>query len=258
MTKRFSPEPRRSVEHNQGLRIVLTSLNTYIAVLDKDGIIIAANEAWEQFAQANHGDVPQKTGVGTDYLEAWRRASEESSQAAASVLNGLQSVLEGTQTHFTLEYRYYTPSQHNGFLLSATRLYGEHGGAVVSYTDITDRTFTGSQLAQAQKMARMGQLTAAILHEFNTPTQYIGDNIRFLQTAFQELSGLFMTTMEWIAAGKSGAGPAELAAGIEASMEQADVEYLLEEIPRAIQEALESIARLTTIVHAIEEFPPSA
>ena len=44
------------------------------------------------------------------------------------------------------------------------------------------------ELAQAQKMKAIGQLAAGIAHEINTPTQYIGDNTRFLQSAFTDIS----------------------------------------------------------------------
>ena len=46
------------------------------------------------------------------------------------------------------------------------------------------------ELAQAQKLKAIGQLAAGIAHEINTPTQYIGDNARFLQNAFTDIGGL--------------------------------------------------------------------
>ena len=46
------------------------------------------------------------------------------------------------------------------------------------------------ELAQAQRMKAIGQLAAGIAHEINTPTQYIGDNTRFLQDAFADIGAL--------------------------------------------------------------------
>ena len=59
-------------------------------------------------------------------------------------------------------------------------------GVVVRYEgmceDITEREQLRAQLLQAQKLESVGQLAAGIAHEINTPTQYIGDNVRFLRT----------------------------------------------------------------------------
>jgi hypothetical protein len=44
-----------------------------------------------------------------------------------------------------------------------------------------------SRSSQSQKMRSIGQLAAGIAHEINTPTQYVGDNIRFLKDAFEDI-----------------------------------------------------------------------
>jgi signal transduction histidine kinase len=44
--------------------------------------------------------------------------------------------------------------------------------------------------SQESKLRTIGSLAAGIAHEINTPTQYIGDNTRFLEDAFNELEGV--------------------------------------------------------------------
>ncbi len=115
---------------------------------------------------------------------------------------------------------------------------GEVERLVCVFRDITERRLLESQLAQAQKLESIGQLAAGIAHEINTPIQYVGDNARFLEEAFQDL--LRMT-------------PAPGAASA-AAVDNVDVEYLREEIPKAIEQLLEGVEHVARIVRAMKEF----
>ncbi|WP_428562575.1 MAG: PAS domain S-box protein [Solidesulfovibrio sp. DCME] len=120
--------------------------------------------------------------------------------------------------------------------------------------DVSERKALERQLAVAQKLESVGELAAGIAHEINTPTQYIGDNLHFLATAFDGLSKA-LADVEAVArrlAALTG-DPADLAA-VDAARSAADVDFLLEEAPRALEQSVEGVARVTAIVSAMKKF----
>lgn len=119
---------------------VLDALLEHVAVLDRDGAIVAVNRAWRDFASANGGE--GSCGTGTNYLEVCWRSNGPEGEEAARVLSGLRAVLAGKRPSFTAEYPCHSPTQRRFFLLYATPLPSEDGlplGAVVSHIDITRR-----------------------------------------------------------------------------------------------------------------------
>lgn len=131
---------------------------------------------------------------------------------------------------------------------------GRTSGAVVTFADITEQKRLEQQLAQAQKLESIGQLAAGIAHEINTPTQYIGDNVRFLRDAMTDLDAMLRNCLQVAEVRDDPQALEEVADAIAAAAESADLEYLLEEIPKAICQSLEGVERVTKIVRSMKEF----
>lgn len=119
---------------------VLDAMIAHVAVLDREGNIVAVNKAWRRFAVENGDEASQpapRTGVGVNYLAICRAAQGESAEGALAVHDGIQAVLEGRAETFSHDYPCHSPHARRWFSLVVTALEGNGGGAVVSHTEIT-------------------------------------------------------------------------------------------------------------------------
>ncbi len=134
-------------------RAVLSSLTAHIAVLDETGKIIAVNEAWEQFARQNGDPSLNATGVGVNYLDVCQRATREARKMALEASTGIQAVLSGSLTTFTLEYPCHSKTEKRWYTMRVTPLSGQRG-AVVAHHNITERKLAEEAVRQNEARLR--------------------------------------------------------------------------------------------------------
>lgn len=126
-------------------------------------------------------------------------------------------------------------------------------GAILSFRDIGAFKQAQRDALQASKLASVGQLAAGIAHEINTPIQYIGDNLRFLSNAFQSITGLLKRS-EQLLGGLEGEAAEQARIALARAKDQADADYLMENIPEATRQSLEGAGQVARIVLAMKEF----
>lgn len=126
---------------------LLDSLPAHVALLDKQGRIVATNESWRRDGN-RHGFSHPDWGVGTDYAAACLKLSGTHNLQAASIARGVHSVLNGSREQFVQEYSSHQEDNKRWYRLMVTPVQSDqhNGGAVVMHLNITDRRLAEEQL----------------------------------------------------------------------------------------------------------------
>lgn len=120
--------------------------------------------------------------------------------------------------------------------------------------DVTERRALQAQNAQMQKMDAIGRLAAGVAHEINTPMQYVSDNIRFVADSFTGLCHLLGTLRRHVTALEKRPLADPRLQELDEILRQMDLEYLLKEIPPALEQSMEGVRRISKIIRAMRDF----
>ncbi|MEZ5563755.1 MAG: PAS domain S-box protein [Gammaproteobacteria bacterium] len=231
-------------KHLQYLAAAIEWADESIEILDPTGQIIYVNPAYEKQhgvrLQDVRGQRPERMGGTLDGDNAVLRTMLEVTgrgEAWRGVLNGRNRCGDVLIQDVSV-----SPILKEDGTISAF---------VVVMRDISEKLEMEQQLLRGQKLEAVGQLAAGIAHEINTPTQYVGDNIRFLKESFAEVGALLQHLKEL---SQNPSGGAILPADIGKALDDADADYLLAEIPTAINQSLDGVSRVAGIVRAMKDF----
>lgn len=115
-----------------------------------------------------------------------------------------------------------------------------------------ERARAEEEIASARKMEAVGQIAAGVAHEINTPTQYVSDNVVFLERAFGSFNKVVGAAKDVVNATEDDSlGQIKALAKV---MKRGKLDFLTAEIPRALSESREGLERVATIVSAMKEF----
>jgi PAS domain S-box-containing protein len=124
--------------------------------------------------------------------------------------------------------------------------------AIQVVENLTARKELEVSLQQAQKLEAIGQLASGIAHEINTPVQFVSDSVHFVRDSIADLLEVLRVHRVLFDAAASDF-PTE-AANIEETEAATDLPYLVEQLPKALERALEGLQRVATIVRGMKAF----
>ncbi|MFT5198190.1 MAG: signal transduction histidine kinase [Planctomycetota bacterium] len=243
----LSASNEASSKAHKDLELTQEAIPSILIELDLEGTICA----WNRLAQ-NVLDTPPELAVGfsLDELQVdWDR------DLLRNALETCKTKTEGT----TIRSLPFTAgSGHRGTLeLQINPKRGPEGdlqGMLIVGSDIQERLNIEAQLSQSQKLESIGQLAAGIAHEINTPTQYATDNARFLGEASGNLLEIAQILASLLQDGESLVCTAEQTQELVEKIKNADLDFLLEELPKSKDECLVGLGHVARIVLAMKEF----
>ena len=152
------------------VQTILDAITAQVAVLDRAGYIVAVNASWRQFALDNNdgSDRPApNTGLGVNVLAICRAARGRWSEGAWAAHDGIQAVLAGRMTTFSLEYPCPSPARNRWFSLMVTPLEDGSGGAVLAHTEITAPRELAEQLrTERDRFTRIAATVPGVICSF--------------------------------------------------------------------------------------------
>ncbi len=138
-------------ESERFAQAALDGLASHIAIVDEDGVIVATNQAWRDFAQANP---PITTNVceGASYLAVCDAASGPNADEAHAFAAAMRSVMTGEVMEATVEYACHAPHEQRWFVARITRFTGNGPlRVIVAHENITQRKVAKIALQSKQE-----------------------------------------------------------------------------------------------------------
>jgi len=235
------------IAEKENLKITLNSISEGVITTDFNDRIISVNRSVEEIFEFNEQEL-----LGTlikDFLSLLEIRDENNKyeMEIAEVYNILHNPLKDID----LSRNYFAKSKsgtqkiiqiHCVDIMSAT---DEKGGWNYFIKDITDIINIEQKSSLSQKLESLGQLAAGIAHEINTPMQYINDNNRFLQDSFRDINN-YLKEIKLIIDSNNAAA--------QELKDKYDLDFLIGEIPLAIEQTREGIEKVNKIIVAMKNF----
>ncbi|MEW8506877.1 MAG: ATP-binding protein [Candidatus Thiodiazotropha sp.] len=235
-----------ALAHEQNSRLLSSLTSIIIGVDDEDCVNHWNDEAANTFGVAEEevlGEPITSLQLGWD----WEKVSRH-----------IDELQNDSNQNNRFEVRFKPQSGANRLLSVCVTPFvgdsGNHTGYLLIIDDVTEQKQHDSEMQQLQKLQSIGQLAAGIAHEINTPIQYVNDNVRFLKDAYYDFTDIIGNQQEVVSAARDGSVTEQDFEQLADKIENLDLEYLQDEVPTAINQTLDGVDRVATIVRAMKEF----
>ena len=135
------PEAKLNIEtlsfSEELARAVINSLSAHIAIVDKNGVILETNRAWNTYSFKN--GMPEDFDYrGINYLKVCNAATGEDASVAHNIAKGIRKVIQGHTKEFLFDYPCHSQDSRHWYYMRAIRMSDTKPiRVIISHEDIT-------------------------------------------------------------------------------------------------------------------------
>ncbi|NEQ51496.1 MAG: PAS domain-containing protein [Leptolyngbya sp. SIO3F4] len=270
---------QKLVESRQLLQLVMDTLPEAIFWKDQDSVYLGCNQNFATDAGVDH---PDNIVGKTDYDLAWRREEADFFRACdrrvmtenRAELGIIEPQQQGDGKQAWLETNKAPLHNVNGQVIGILGTYQDiteikqakeqletYNRALESKVEertqeirnkntqlellLTELQRTQGQIVQSEKMVALGQMVAGIAHEINNPVNFIYGNLPYVQEYIQNLLA-FVRLFQ-----KCYARPSP---EIKMGLEKLDMDYIQDDLPKALNSMKIGVDRIREIVLSLRNF----
>jgi PAS domain S-box-containing protein len=215
----------------------------------RNGLIVNVNDHFEIVTGYS-----KKEALGTTVIDIWKDP-EKRKEFIKMLSEG------GGIENFETEFIHKSGSTINGLISAKILKLGSVPHIIAITRDVTklkedekEKERLKIELSQSQKLQSIGTLAAGIAHEINSPLQFTNDNIDFIANSYKEIIKLVSTYKSLMMSCHTDQDKENAKNTIAGLEKKINLEFLTSEMPEALDQTKDGIARIRKIVNAMKQY----
>jgi len=228
---------------------LLSAISSIFIAVDSNGKIFQWNKPAEKFF-----GIPFGKAIKKPFMEVLKDCISENKLNEITKM-GLNQDQSSKMIEFSVDLK--SGGKGGRVLASGISPIRDSAGRTLGFLllaeDITNRKEEEMLGNLSKKLESLGLMASSIAHEIKTPLQYIGHNAQFVSDSFNEVAQFYEMINDTSAEFEKTHNK-EIPEKIKKYIEDHDMEFIMEEIPKASEQIISGVTRVSDIIQSMSEF----
>lgn len=231
------------------IEILLTAISAILIAVDSGGLIFQWNQPSTDFFK-----IPEEQALKRTFADVLKDSISK---------NQLNTIMKNGLSHDTItkeieiQVNFGSPGKSMKLLLASVSPIMDRDGKQLGFLllaeDITNRKEEEMMSSLSKKLEALGQMASGIAHEIKTPLQYIGHNARFVGDSFNDVVKVLQLVEEVMPIVEA-SGNKDIASRINKRMREYDMDYVVDEVPKASEQIINGVGKVSEIIQSMTEY----